>query len=305
MKQFDKIVIYGLGLLGASLAKVIKKQNLAKTIVGISQNEQTKKYALGQHIFDEVFSDIQEVDFLKVQENHKGQQKNSITSNCLIILCTPIEIILKQLEDLSRFIFSHPFFSSYPPLITDVGSTKESIVQKAKELSLFSFVGCHPLAGSEKNGIEHSDIALFKNKICFVCTDHQSKYYQIVVDFWESIEMKVIPIVANLHDKALANSSHLPHLLSTLLTKINFAYQSQQQQKIPIYGSGFLDMTRLAKGNEKVWLDIVKNNSQAICNSLTAFSNEVEQLIALIEQKNWQKIEKTLKEARNYRQSIE
>ena len=144
MKQFDKIIIYGLGLLGASLAKTIKEQQLTKKIIGISQNDQTKKYALDNHIFDEVFSNIHEVNFLE------DQQEDLVTSKYLIILCTPIEVILNQLETLSRFISNHSFFSNHPPLITDVGSTKESIVQKAKEMSLFSFVGSHPLAGSEK-----------------------------------------------------------------------------------------------------------------------------------------------------------
>ena len=70
-------------------------------------------------------------------------------------------------------------------------------------------------------------------------------------------------------------------------------------------GVVFLDMTRLAKGHEKIWVDIVKNNSQAICNSLSSFSVEVEQLITLIEQQDWKKIEQILKETRNHRDSLQ
>ena len=99
----------------------------------------------------------------------------------------------------------------------------------------------------KKSGIKYSDTVLFQNKVCFVCTDHENKYYQIIADFWKNIKMKVTPITAKLHDEALANSSHLPHLLSTLLAKVNFDYKDQQQKKLPIYGSGFFRYDTIGK----------------------------------------------------------
>ena len=184
--QLEKVIICGLGLLGSSLAMAIKKANISQKIIGITRNQKTRQTAIAKGIVDEVYSNIDE----------------RINDSNLIILSTPIDVILRQLENIEKHLDNSDL------LITDVGSTKVTILAKASSLRLSSFVGSHPIAGSDRRGIFYRDSSLFLNKHCFVCHSSESQktsfYHNEITAFWKTIGMKVVRISAVDHDRSFS-----------------------------------------------------------------------------------------------------
>lgn len=241
--MFRKVTVIGIGLLGGSLAMAIKKNHLAREVVGVSRRQAALQYALKNKIIDHGSSNI----------------VKSVENADLVVLATPIQTILTLITTLGAHL-------KRGCIVTDVGSTKATIVQAAQKHfpNHVLFVGSHPLAGSEKKGIEFSTASLFEQSHCLLTpTDKTNKgALDKVSEFWTRAGAKIKTISPDEHDTIVAYTSHVPHLLAYgLMDAIPSDY-------LPFGATGLRDTTRIASSNPELWADICMQNAKNMTKSL-------------------------------------
>jgi len=243
--SFEKAVIIGLGLIGGSLAAAFKRKGVLENIIGVDSEFVIRK-AKEKKLINKGF------------EKHKLQE--AVKDADLIILATPINQILKHLTLLPQFV-------KPGVLITDVGSTKRAIVETAGEHlpANVYFLGGHPMAGSEKTGLDHIDPFLFENAI-YVLTNHSAsddlvkKYVGII----EIIGASVLFLTPAEHDEIAAVVSHLPQMLAVTLMNYAAKRNNNNPAYLKLAAGGFRDMTRIASSPFDVWADICTTNAENI-----------------------------------------
>jgi prephenate dehydrogenase len=192
----------------------------------------------------------------------------------LVVLCTPVGILSEMLRKIGLVL-------KPGAVVTDVGSTKRSVV-RAAEASLAQrahFVGSHPMAGSEKRGVEFARADLFENATCIVTPTGQTDPAALaeVEGFWRLLGMQVVRLTPEEHDRSLADVSHLPHAVAAALVAM------QADGALPLAGKGFLDATRIAGGDGGLWRDILMDNADSMRAALGRLREElarVEQMLA-------------------------
>lgn len=254
MRIFKKVTVIGTGLIGGSIALGLKRKGLAARVVGISRSRKTASLA----------RKMRAVDFA-------SRSLTAAKGSDLVILAAPPEVILKLAPSLSKII-------GRDCIVTDAASTKEEIVNKLG--SLFKrFVGAHPLAGSEKKGIENASSQMFKNALCILTpvakTDPEA--LKKVKKLWFSLGSRLAFLSPARHDEILSFVSHLPHIVSFSLM------ESIPPQYLRFAASGLKDATRLAASDPQLWQEIILSNKD---NSLRA--------VAVLE-KNLAKIKSALR----------
>jgi prephenate dehydrogenase len=256
--NFRNIAIVGLGLLGSSLATIFKRKYSKATIVGISSPNTVKKA-------------------IKLKIIHEGYDYNSVDravkNSDIIFLCTPITHIMEMLKRWNR----HPPQFQNECIVTDVGSTKTKICrlgQKAISKSKKGyFIGSHPMAGSEKRGIEARNPHLFENASWVICP-HPSIPKGCLDKFKffiEDLGARTSIMAPEIHDKVVAHVSHLPQLISTAIAGFLADQHHVLENSLQIAGSGFRDMTRLANSSLTVWEPIFSSNNEEIQNALNNY----------------------------------
>ena len=192
----------------------------------------------------------------------------------LVILCTPVgtfESILEEIRpDLAPGV-----------LVTDVGSTKRHVVATADALlpSHASFVGSHPMAGSEKRGVHYASASLYDGATCITTPTEQTNpgALEKIESFWQGMRMHVTRLSPEEHDRRLADISHLPHALAAALVTL------QEERSLPLAGKGFFDTTRIAGGDGGLWRDIFLENRDNLRDSVCRFQRHLEELMAYLE----------------------
>jgi len=263
--DFKHISIIGLGLLGASLAGCCKSKNASFHITGISSSATLKK-AKERELIDEGFT--------------YADMSKGIVHSDLILLCTPITHILETLTSWEKEL---PKFKK-GCIITDVGSTKEKICTRANQVfpqyQQAHFIGSHPMAGSEKSGIEARDDFLFENASWIICPEVHTpdEPIQKLTNFINWVGAQVISLAPVVHDKVVAHVSHLPQLLSTALAGFFSERHSDLQNALQIAGGGFRDMTRLADSSYQIWKPILSSNKTEIIEVLNNYLHYLQNL---------------------------
>jgi len=240
---FRRVAIVGVGFMGASLGLAIKKKGLARQVIGIGHHEASLKEAQKAGAIDEGTLDF-----------NKG-----ILGADLIVLATPVNTILDFIEILGK---EH----RRGCIITDLGSTKAAIVERAEKVLPHSllFVGSHPLVGSEKKGPGAANVQLYEGNVCVMTpTDKTNRLArEKVKQFWSQLGSSVKFMPPSEHDQVLAYISHLPHLTAFALMKAmpdDFLEHATQ---------GLKDSTRIAASDPQVWKDIVLTNPRPILKAL-------------------------------------
>jgi prephenate dehydrogenase len=184
-------------------------------------------------------------------------------------------------------------------IVTDVGSTKRSIVKAAEKVvpKGVHFVASHPMAGSEKRGVEFARADLFDGALCIVTptewTDRSA--IQQVEKFWQLIGMRTLRLSPEEHDERLAAISHMPHALAAALVA------TQESANLPLTGKGFLDMTRIAAGDPGLWRDIFIDNRDNLAASLRSLQRSVDGLLDRLDPAKSDELFAWLKEAADRR----
>ncbi|MCW8796927.1 MAG: prephenate dehydrogenase [Chlorobium sp.] len=250
----NSIAIIGLGLIGASVLRALKKSPLAEE----------------QHIifkgYDPSFTekDVRHIEQLGL--DHFQPDKKTLYDADLIILAAPVETNIVLLDEIRDLAPKHA-------LVSDVSSTKAAIANRAAELNL-AFIGMHPIAGREQQGYHASHDGLLAGKTVVICADRHTisrPDAANVMALLESIKCRIALMTPEEHDRIVATVSHLPQMLSTAL--VNYC-----ESDIDKSGPGFLTLTRLAGSSWEIWRDIVSTNRENIATELEQFSRELEQL---------------------------
>ncbi len=280
--KFNRIGIYGVGLMGGSLGLALKQAHPECCIVGIGRNESRLHEAKRLGAIDE---------------------SNTFTSPIeapldLLILCTPVRLLSEHLQK------SLPYLSDHA-VITDVGSTKSRVIEFCEPLIQKEqvFIGSHPMAGSHKTGVQAADSGLFQNRVCVVTPTDNTPKQQLnqLISLWQSVGMRVVQLTPQVHDELTAFSSHTPHLIAAALCLMA---REKSPQIFDVLGKGFSDTTRIAAGDPNVWLDICLENREHILDALDTLSSQIESIQQAIQHSNEDEILNFLKQAQVFRESI-
>jgi len=271
-----KILIFGVGLIGGSIALKIRQKKLFDQIVGVGRSG-------GTSLTSYVSNGMLDVAIEKASEE--------IASTDLIIIATPVAQTKKILADIYPFI-------NEKSVITDVGSTKSDVMAASKESlkeKFNQFIGSHPIAGSEKHGASAAKSQLFENKDIIITPHDNSLNSKIdyLRKFWVSLGGRVSNMTPEIHDEIFSTVSHIPHLLAFgLVNLIN--NKSNKDQLLNFAASGFRDFSRIAASSPEVWRDISLANKKAILNDLKLYQDEISSIIKLIEEENTNELDQYL-----------
>lgn len=216
-----------------------------------------------------------------------------------VILCLPVDGIVRFLEERGREL-------PEGMLVTDVGSTKERICRVAEvQLSAGAcFVGSHPMAGSEKSGLEHARADLFAGRCCLVTPTEgvEEGQRRRVAGFWEALGMTVQVLSPAEHDRAVGHISHLPHLLASALA----AFLAEQPKEWSGFaGGGLRDTTRVAAGGVDLWASIFEQNREEVLAAVAGWERTVAGLKMYLKNKDEEKLRALLEKGRLYREGLE
>ncbi len=282
----DKVAIMGLGLMGGSLGLALKSVGFQGTLAGYARRAETRSVALEAGMIDTAHDDpvsaVQDAD--------------------LVVYCTPI-LTIPDLVAASR--------QGLKPgaLLTDVGSTKKELAQLVTDAlagTAATFVGSHPVAGSEQQGVEAARADLYEGALVVVTpeqADAEPTAVAAVVEFWQQIGARVRVIDAATHDALMARTSHLPHLIASLLA-VTVGREDAAAEVGPYCGTGFRDTSRVADGSPDVWHDIVCSNAPAIGEELKQYRAQLDQLIAWTDARDFDRIKGYLAAGRAARRAL-
>ena len=248
--------------MGSSLGLALKKRGVPVQIRAYARRVETGEDALQMGAADAVFSDPIE----------------AVSGADLVVFCVPILTI----STLADRVLPH---LKPGAVVTDVGSTKRELMEQMSALfedSDVTFVGSHPIAGSEQTGVAAGNPDLYQGRLTVVCSAEEAGPLakESVVTLWESVGSEVVELSASNHDALLASTSHLPHMVAAALAR-SVAGETPKE-KADFCGTGFKDTTRVASGSADMWVDIIDTNREALEAELNHFHEELQGLISIL-----------------------
>lgn len=278
----ERLSIIGLGLIGGSLARALRKAKLVGHVTGCNRGEDTLKKAVELNVIDDYTLDISEAV--------KGMD--------VVVIGTPLSTTEKLLPQIADALDEHT-------ILTDVGSAKATVVNAAKKSlgeNFRRFVPGHPIAGTEQSGVEASFAELFiDHRVILTPVEETcSKAHKLITDMWRAVGADVIDLDVIHHDEVLAATSHLPHMLAYAL--VDCLASMQERDEIFKYAAGgFADFTRIASSNPDMWHDICFSNRDALLKSLDSFSEHIAQVKSAIESSDSDRLLEIFKRAKQAR----
>lgn len=258
--QFKKIALIGIGLIGSSLARVIRRENLAETISISTASENT----------------LEKARELNLGDLYTTKSSKAVKDADLVIVCVPVGASESVAIEIAAAL-------KPDCIVTDVGSTKKSVIeQMSKHLpDNIHFIPGHPIAGTEHSGPEAGFASLFTGRWCILTPPKGTNEdaVQTLTEFWQACDSNVDIMEPDHHDLVLAIVSHLPQLIAYNIVgtadDLEFVTESEV---IKYSASGFRDFTRLAASDPTMWRDICLHNKDAILEMLARFSEDLSNL---------------------------
>jgi len=284
--MFKKICIIGCGLIGSSLARAIKKNNLAKKIVSSNRSDAANKKVIE----------------LKIVDDSNSDTKKMVEESDLIIIATPLssyeDVILKIKDSLKN-----------GSILTDVGSVKENVISLIEKNvpKNVSWISSHPIAGTEESGPEAGFSELFENRWCILTPSKKTsdKDIKLLETFWKKMGSKVDIMDAKQHDYILSITSHMPHLIAYNIVNTTLKAQDKKESDVVKYSAGGLrDFTRIAASNPIMWRDIFIENKKNTSNMIDHFIANLEDLKKAIENEDGKKLEEIFTKTKKIRKEI-
>lgn len=284
--MFKKITIIGLGLIGSSIARVIKKKNLCKNLIAHDKSESVLKMVLK----------------LKIANQIEKNVKKSVENSDLVIICTPLGTYKNIISNIKNNL-------KKTCILTDVGSAKIYVTQVVSKLINRNtiWIPAHPIAGTEQSGPRAGFADLFKNRWCIITPTNKknSSYIKKLNKFWKRIGCKVQYMSAEHHDKVMAITSHIPHLIAYNIVGTAANLEKDTKSEVIKYSaSGFRDFTRIASSDPIMWRDIALNNRKQILHMLDKFNSDLKNLKGAILKRDKNKLFKLFSKTRKIRQAI-
>ncbi len=283
---FDRVTFIGIGLIGSSLARVMRRDGLAGHITVTARTQATLDKVMELGLADHVTLDQQE----------------AVRDADLVMICTP----LGAYEAVAKTIGPH---LKPGAIVSDVGSAKKCVLRDvAPHLADgVHLVPGHPVAGTEHSGPEAGFAELFIDRFCLITPEPgtDEKAIARITAMWQAAGMNVETLDADHHDKVLAITSHLPHLIAYTIVDTAAQLGDDLKQEIFKYSaSGFRDFTRIAASDPVMWRDIFVENSDAVLEMLGRFDEDLTMLKRAVRQHDGETLQEIFTRTRSVRRSI-
>ena len=253
-----QVAILGVGLLGGSIGLALRSASQGSRIIGYGHRRGSLETAKEMGAIDE----------------WRLEPEAAVADCDLVILCTPVGVFEPLIRQIAPAL-------TKGAIVTDVGSTKRSVVRFAEAHLPGSvrFIASHPIAGSEKRGVEYSRADLFSNRLCILTPSAKTEAAPLkrIEKFWKLLGMRTLRLSPKEHDRLLADISHLPHLLAAALVAM------QDDAGLKICGKGFLDTTRIAGGDGALWRDIFLDNADNLKSAIHRLKSQLDAVQRMLE----------------------
>jgi prephenate dehydrogenase len=281
-----KVLVVGLGLIGASLAKNIKFKKENCLVYGYDLDRNTVEYALKYQLIDESFDTFEE----------------GVAEADIVILATPISFTVQYIIQLAEMSHDKEI------IVTDVASVKGPVMQVANQIknNRVVFVGGHPMAGSHKQGIEAAKSHLFENAYYVLTPSNRANVSHVnaVKEVLSKTKSNFVELTDADHDKMTGIVSHFPHLVASSLVHQAIKWQSEYPFIPKLAAGGFKDITRIASSNPRLWQDIFFQNKDEMIHFLSDWILEMEKVKNLLESDEKEEVIHYLETAKQYRDGL-
>ncbi len=267
------IGIIGLGLMGGSFAKAVKKYSIATKVYGFARSEKSKKEIEELNLVDEL-TDIK-----------------TIKDNCdLIVLAIPVDNIISMMPEFLDI--------KDKTTIMDLGSTKEFIIKNVPAKIRKNFIAAHPMTGTEKSGPKAAIDNLYEGKTVVLCNleENENKHVNRAFKVFQEIGMRIVAMDADEHDIHACYMSHLPHAISYSLANTVMGHEDPKSI-IALAAGGFKDMSRIAKSSPDMWTDIFKQNRKNLLKSIDLFEDHMKKVRKMVEEEDYSDLKEWMKKA--------
>lgn len=282
--MFRRIAIIGVGLIGGSLGLTLRKFSLAEVVVGAGRNPENIQLAVKRGALHQGYKTVTE----------------AVVNAELIYLSTPVKAIIPTLKEILPYL-------SPGTIITDAGSTKTEIVRQAENILPpdISFIGGHPMAGSEQQGIMAASDRLFDNAFYIFTPTEKTSLTALakLKTLAKNLGARVIEMSPEKHDCVVAAISHLPHLVAVCLVNTLLAFPDKEHF-LSLAAGGFKDTTRIAAGSPEMWRDIFLSNQEMVLTTTNFFRHQLGLFEEAIASGNGQAVFNFLEQARKIRLGI-
>ncbi|MCH2125781.1 MAG: prephenate dehydrogenase/arogenate dehydrogenase family protein [Pirellulaceae bacterium] len=275
MNRNQTIAIVGVGLIGGSIGLAAQECGLAARVIGIGRRRTSLQRAKRCGTVTETTTNL----------------RKGVSQADFVVICTPIDQIVEFVREVLKY-------APESTVVTDAGSTKGPIVMRLSDAK--QFVGSHPLAGSEKTGAHHARSDLFHNRSVIVTPSRGALQPHIsrVEQFWSRLGAQTFRMTAARHDKILAQTSHMPHLLASALAA------ATPSQSLAFTATGWQDTTRIAGGDVELWVQILKDNRRHILNSMDNFGKVLASFRQALEKGDQAALRRLLKTGKDNRDAV-
>jgi prephenate dehydrogenase len=262
--NIDRLAIVGVGLIGGSLAKALRRENVCTNIIGYGRNPDHLRTAVDLGVIDEFSLDLKKV----------------ISNADVVVFATPLATNPLLFAEAARSIRTDT-------IVTDVGSAKSSVVDAARIAfgeQFKNFVPGHPIAGKELSGVEVASSDLFEQHIVILTPLADTNVHALsqITQMWEATGAQVMTLDVEHHDSVLAATSHLPHMLAYALVDC-LAKMQESKEIFQFAAGGFIDFTRIASSNPQMWHDICFANRRSLLKVLDQFDEHMREIRLAIE----------------------
>ena len=258
-----KFGIVGLGLMGGSFAKVIKKYAISSSVVGYDHNPTHQKEALALDLVEKI---VDTDELLKCD---------------VIVLCIPVDAIISFMPTLVGI--------AKDTTVIDFGSTKKLIVDNIPDSIRDNFIPAHPMTGTEKFGPKAAIDGLYEGKTIVLCDlDNCGELHkQRALDMFNAIPMRIVYMDSHTHDVHACYMSHLPHAISYALANTVMNHEDSDYI-VSLAAGGFKDMSRIAKSSPNMWTDIFRQNRENLLESLDIFESQLKSIRTMVEEEDYE-----------------
>ncbi len=285
MPLIKRMAIIGVGLIGGSLARALREQGEVGEIVGVGRGEANLRRAVELGVVDSFTTDPCE----------------GVRDADLVFLAVPVCSIAAMVKRIAPFL-------APGCVVTDGGSVKEGIVAPCEQRMPAGthFVGGHPIAGTERSGVDASFATLYRGKRCILTPTERTDRDALakVARMWESAGSEVVLMDVLKHDRVVAAISHLPHMVAYSLVNAVEGYDRFDESILKYSAGGFRDFTRIASSDPAMWCDIALMNRDAILEMMDFFSRYFAELRTLVERGDGEGMRRFFEESKQSRDAI-
>jgi prephenate dehydrogenase len=289
-RPFDTVVIVGIGLIGGSLGRAFRALPDAPHVIGIEPDAEAREWAVANGVVGEAFApESARVDALLGPDGVD-----------LVVLATPVQVAVTWLSRLGTL--------GYRGVVSDVASTKSAVFLVA-DMSLHpeaSYIGGHPMAGSERSGVQASSADLFKGAYYVLTPSVRTDpdVYRRMHSLVSAIGARVIAVRPEQHDEAVAAISHVPHVAASALTNLAAERADTGEDVLRLAAGGFKDMTRIAAGSPDLWTGIVFDNRDAVVRGVREYTEILDRFAVLLDSGDAEGVRQWLARAADVRRAL-